>query len=81
MESKSNEADAIIVDSIERAATWLNKKCKQQIYCLEACKQTGRLLPIKHLNIDFYSIGVILVRYAMKSIVDQTSNKTIYIDI
>lgn len=81
VENKSNKADVIIVDSIERAATWLNKKCKQQIYCLEACKQTGRLLPIKHLNIDFYSIGVILVRYAMKSIVDQTSNKTIYIDI
>lgn len=79
--TNKHNSEILITDSIERACHWLNQGYQGTIYTLENCLETGKLLPIKPLHIDFYSIGVILVRHAMKVLLQQEQQQTICIDI
>lgn len=79
--SKCSEADCIIVESIEEASKYLYEKVKQDIYVIEPCANTAKLLDINHLQIDMYSIGVVLIRNIIKQISNKKDNKQVVIKI
>lgn len=74
-------ADTIITSSIDTACEMLLEDQKAQIYTLEACEHASKLLNISYLHIDFFSIGVILMRYMIKMVLDQQQVETITINV
>ncbi len=73
--------DYILVDTIEQAAKYLLKQVKQPVLVLQECQYSEELLNIKHLAIDFYSIGIILARTTLKKIKNEKIENTVCIEI
>ena len=73
--------ECIIVESIEQASKYLNQGVDKQIYVLEPCCNTAKLLDITPIFIDMYAIGVILIRKIIKQVLKKDNNTKVMVTI
>ena len=77
IEYSEEKTDFIVVESIEKASQLIAQRIKKEIFILEDCCYTSELIDqIKQLEIDFYSMGVILARQMIKDILEYKTDKS-----
>lgn len=78
--NNQDEATAFLTTTIDETGLLINNTNKP-IYTLEACSHVKHLLNIKHMNIDFFTIGAILARVLMKELAGSCEKSAIKITI
>lgn len=75
-EKNYDEFDCFVTESVDQAIGLINKEVTKDIYILEKADEVHKLFNnIKHLNFDFYMLGITLARTAIKKVENEEVKK------